>query len=162
MTAGFAAPAADEPQEDRLSDVVSESIVIASDPDSIMDVIADFEAYPDWQPEIKEVEVLETDDDGWGTRVRFVVDAKIMKTTLVLEYTYGDNEMRWVLTESDQLKKNDGSYTLEDQGDGTTNVRYDLEVVAGMPLPGMLRRRAAKQIIDAALKSLKHRVESGS
>lgn len=143
-----------------MTEAVQDSIVVASDPDTIMDVIADFEAYPQWQPEIKEVEVLETDEDGWGTRVRFKVDAKIISTNLVLAYTYGDNEMRWVLVEGDQVRKNDGRYSLEDQGDGTTKVTYELEVDPTIPMPGMLKRQGARRIIDGALKGMKKRVEA--
>jgi len=53
-----------------------------------------------------------------------------------------------------------GSYTLEPTGDGTTRVIYRLEVDLGMPLPGLVRRQAAKQIVRSALGDLKRRVES--
>lgn len=143
-----------------MTEAVQDSIVVASDPDTIMDVIADFEAYPQWQPEIKEVEVLEADEDGWGTKVRFKVDAKVLKANLVLSYTYAENEMSWVLVEGDQVRKNDGRYSLDDRGDGTTEVTYELEVDPAVPMPGMLKRQAAKRIIDGALKGMKKRVES--
>lgn len=143
-----------------MSEAVSDSITVQANPDAIMDVIADFTAYPEWQEEIKEVEVLETDEDGWGTRVRFTVDAKILKMTYVLAYTYGEDVMQWTLVEGDQLRKIDGAYRLVDQGDGTTLVTYDLEVVPAITLPKLLRRKAAQRIIDGALKGMKRRVES--
>lgn len=143
-----------------MSEAVSDSITVQADPDTVMDVIADFEAYPEWQDEIKNVEVLETDDDGWGTKVRFEVDAKVLSMRYVLGYTYGDNQMHWTLVEGDQLRKIDGSYLLHDQGDGTTLVTYDLEVVPAISLPKMLRRKAAQRIVDGALKGMKRRVES--
>jgi ribosome-associated toxin RatA of RatAB toxin-antitoxin module len=145
-----------------MSEAVRESIVVAADPDTIMDVIADFEAYPDWQKEFKEAEILESDADGWGTKVRYKVDAKVISAEYVLAYTYTDNEMRWELVDGDQLRKNEGTYTLEDQGDGTTLVTYELEVETSIPMPGMLRRKAAKRIVDGALKDMKQRVERGS
>jgi ribosome-associated toxin RatA of RatAB toxin-antitoxin module len=145
-----------------VSDVVQASIVVASDPDSIMDVIADFESYPEWQEEMKEVEVLQTDEDGWGTRVRFKVDARIARASFVLRYTYGDNEMRWILEEGDQVTRNDGAYVLTDQGDGSTHVSYELEIETSLPLPKMVRRQAAKRISEGALAALKKRVEGGA
>jgi ribosome-associated toxin RatA of RatAB toxin-antitoxin module len=44
-----------------VTNAVQDSIVVHADPDAVWDVIADFEAYPEWQPEIREAEVLETD-----------------------------------------------------------------------------------------------------
>ena len=145
-----------------MADVVRDSIVITADPDSIMDVIADYEAYPEWQDEIKEVEILETDEDGWGTTVRFKVDATIAVVNYTLAYTYDDNALRWTMVEGDKVKRNEGSYELTEQGDGTTLVEYDLEVEPGIKVPSMLRRQAQKRIVRTALEGLKRRVESAA
>lgn len=145
-----------------MSDAVSDSIIVEADADAVMDVIADFEAYPEWQDEIKEVEILETDEDGWGTKVRYVVDAKLFSMTYVLAYTYTDEAMHWTLVEGDQVRKIDGTYRLQEQEDGTTRVVYDLEVVPAISLPGMVRRKAAQRIVDGALKGMKRRVESSA
>ena len=143
-------------------DSLSDSIVVNADPDAIMDVIADFEAYTEWQDEIKEVEVLDTDEDGWATRVRFKVDAMITEANYVLDYTYEDTAMRWTMVEADKLKSQEGSYELTDQGDGTTLVTYNLELEPSIKVPAMIRKQGTKRIASAALKSLKRRVESGA
>jgi uncharacterized membrane protein len=140
---------------------VRDSIVVDADPDSIMDVIADFEAYPDWQEEIRRVEVLEADDDGWATKVAYEVDARVMQMRYTLAYTYTDTAMRWTLVEGEGVRKIDGAYLLEDRGDGTTEVTYELEIELGMPVPGLLRRQAARRIVDGALMAMKQRVEQG-
>jgi hypothetical protein len=54
----------------------------------------------------------------------------------------------------------DGAYLLADQGDGATETTYELSVDVRIPMPGLLKRRAEKTIIDTALKGLKNRVES--
>lgn len=149
-------------QEPAVADVVRDDIVVKSDPDSIMDVIADFEAYPQWQDEIKEVEILDTDADGWATRVRFRVDAMITEVNYVLKYDYTDTQMSWSMVEGDKLRSNDGAYTLDDQGDGTTLVRYELEVEPAIKVPGVIRKQGQRRIVHAALKALKQRVEAGS
>ena len=140
-------------------DVIQDSIVVRADPDAIMDVIADFDAYTQWQDEIKEVEVLDTDDDGWATRVRFKVDAMITEVNYVLDYTYEDTAMRWTLVEADKIKSQQGSYELTDQGDGSTRVVYNLEVEPGIKVPSIVRKQGTKRIANAALKALKRRVE---
>ena len=139
---------------------LAESIVVNADPDAIMDVIADFDTYTEWQDEIKEVEILDTDDDGWATRVRFKVDAMITEANYVLDYTYEDTAMRWTMVEADKLKSQEGSYELTDQGDGTTLVTYNLELEPAIKVPSMIRKQGIKRVANAALKSLKRRVES--
>jgi hypothetical protein len=53
----------------------------------------------------------------------------------------------------------DGAYVLAGQG-GTIETTYELSVDVRIPMPGLLKRRAEKTIIDTALKGLKNRVES--
>jgi hypothetical protein len=77
----------------------------------------------------------------------------------VLDYTYTDTSMEWVLVEGDGVRRNDGRYDLRDLGDGTTEVTYALEVEPAVPVPGLIRRKAAKRIIDGALAGMKRRVE---
>ncbi|MGI8874725.1 MAG: SRPBCC family protein [Egibacteraceae bacterium] len=142
-----------------MSNTVEDRIVVAADLDAVFDVIADFDAYPDWQAEVKEAQTLQTDADGRGTRVRFLVDARVIKARLVLDYTYTDTSMEWVLVEGDGVRRNDGRYDLRELGDGTTEVTYALEVEPSVPVPGLIRRQAAKRIIDGALAGMKRRVE---
>ena len=52
-----------------------------------------------------------------------------------------------------------GGYMLAEQGGGTETT-YELSVDLRIPMPGLLKRRAEKTIIDTALKGLKNRVES--
>lgn len=144
-----------------MTDSVSDSIEIAADHDAVMDVIADFPAYPQWQEEVNQVEVLAVDEDGWGRRVRFHVDAGVLTAGYVLDYEYTGTAMSWRLVESDELSRLDGSYTLEAAQIGT-RVTYTLEVALNMPLPGMLRRRAARRIVRMALHGLKARVEGNA
>ncbi len=143
-----------------MSDAVRDSIVVDADPDTILDVVADLESYPEWQAEVQSVEVLETDDDGWPTKARLDVDVKVAQAVMVLEYTYGDNEMRWRLLEGKGLTRNDGAYILDDRGDGTTEVTYEVEIETNLKVPSMVRRQVARRVVDTALKQMKRRVEA--
>lgn len=143
-----------------MADTVTEQVRVRADPDTIFEVIGDFATYPEWQEEVKETEVVATDDDGWATRVRFVLDATLFTTTFVLDYSYTDTTISWTLVSSDTLRRNEGSYTLADRGDGTTDLTYALEIEPSVPVPGMLRRRAAKRIVNGALLNVKARAEA--
>lgn len=143
-----------------MADRVQESIVVEADVATVLETVASFDDYPEWQDEMKAAETLETDENGWGTKARFTVDAKVLSATFTLTYEYTETSMSWTLVEGDKLTQNDGSYELKDLGDGRTEVTYTLEVGLSVPLPGMVRRRAAKQIVGSGLKGLKQRVET--
>jgi ribosome-associated toxin RatA of RatAB toxin-antitoxin module len=139
------------------------SIVVDAPPGDVLDVIADFDAYPEWTGAVREAEVLAHDDDGWARTVRFVLDAGAVRDTYTLAYTWdvrqdGTGTVGWSLVEAGILKAMDGSYRLRPQGGGT-EVTYTLSVEVKMPMLGMLRRKAEKTIIDTALKELKKRAE---
>jgi ribosome-associated toxin RatA of RatAB toxin-antitoxin module len=145
--------------EDVSSNVVRQTIVVAADPAAVMKIIADLEAYPQWQPDIKDVEILETGDDGRARRARFEVSAVGFTASFELEYEYTSTEMRWRLVESDVLTRSDGSYVLVDQGDGTTQVTYELDVDTSIAVPAFLRRQIANRVVSSALQGVKRRAE---
>jgi ribosome-associated toxin RatA of RatAB toxin-antitoxin module len=130
-------------------------------PSEVMAVVADFEAYPDWVANLEEVEVLARDRRGRGTRVAFRLRTPMGDQAYTLAYRYQpkDAGMTWTYVEG-TLDDLAGSYELEPTGDGTTRVTYRLEVALGVPLPGLVKRQAARQIVRSALADLKRRVES--
>jgi len=135
-------------------------IVIAAPRPAVMAVIADFAAYPQWASGVRAAEVVEQ-EDGRASRVRFTLDAGPVKDTYVLGYDWdGDAAVRWHLAEAGSVvSAMDGGYLLADTGGGTETT-YELSVDIRIPMPGLLKRRAEKTIIDTALKGLKNQVES--
>lgn len=146
-----------------MADRTESSVVIDAAPAAVLAVIADFEQYPDWTGAVKQVTVLERLPDGRGSQVRFVLDAGAIRDTYTLDYTWdvadtGTGVLAWSLVDSTVLRAMDGMYQLTTSGTGT-EVRYALAVDLRMPMLGMLRRKAEKAIIDAALNELKKHVE---
>ncbi|MGW7274813.1 SRPBCC family protein [Streptomyces sp. NPDC054864] len=144
-----------------MAEHTSSSITIEAAPAEVMGVIADFARYPDWTGEVKEAEVLDTDDRGRAKQVRLVMDAGAIKDDQTLGYTWtGENEVSWTLVKSQMLRSLDGTYLLRPVGAGT-EVTYQLTVDVKIPMLGMIKRKAEKVITDRALAGLKKRVESG-
>jgi uncharacterized membrane protein len=142
-----------------MADSVSDSIDISASAEEIFEVATDLEKYPEWNANIKKVEVQESDDDGRPTRVWMQVDAKIKTVSYTLAYDYSDapDSFSWNLIEGD-VKDLSGSYEF-DEFDDVTEVRYATSIDPGFPVPGMLKRQAQKQIVKGALQDLKKRVE---
>ncbi len=144
-----------------MAEQTTSSIVIDASPAQIMDVIADFPAYPEWAKGVQTAEVRGTYPDGRATSVFFRVDVAPVKDEYTLDYIwYDDRQVTWTLGEGKMLTALDGSYTLVDLGDGSTEVAYRLALDVAIPLIGMLKRKGEKILIETALKGLKKRVES--
>jgi Polyketide cyclase / dehydrase and lipid transport len=144
-----------------MGDKTASSITVDAPLAEVMAVIADFPAYPQWAAALRSADVLETGDDGLARRVRLTLDAGLIKDSYVLAYTWdGDTGVTWRLDEPGLvISEMDGGYRLDDSGPGT-QVSYELAVGVKMPMPGLLKRKAEKMIIDTALKGLKARAES--
>jgi ribosome-associated toxin RatA of RatAB toxin-antitoxin module len=129
-------------------------------PAEVLAVVADFDAYPEWVANLEEVEVLARDRRGRGTRVAFRLRTPMGEQAYTLAYRYRprDAGVSWSYVEG-TLEDLAGSYALEPAGDAT-RVTYRLEVAIGVPLPGLVKRQAARQIVRSALADLKRRVES--
>jgi ribosome-associated toxin RatA of RatAB toxin-antitoxin module len=137
----------------------TQSITVDAPAAEVMAVIADFPAYPQWVSAAKVVEVLETGEDGRARQVHFVIDAGAIRDDYVLDYTWDDDrKVSWTLVRGQMMKRQEGSYTLNER-DGSTEVLYSITIDLSIPMLGMIKRKAEKVILDTALKELKKRVE---
>ncbi len=144
-----------------MTETASERIRVEAPADRCFDVAIDFESYPEWAKDVKSAHILETDAEGRGTKVEYRAAALGKSIRYVLEYDYTEapHAFSWHFVEGDMLKSLDGTYRFEAEGDASTRVHYDLAVEIGVPLPGLLKRRAASLIMGNALKELKKQVE---
>ncbi len=135
----------------------SRDIVIEASPEEILDVIADFEAMPEWSDPHQSAEILETGDDGRPSKVKMKVRTAGITDVQVVAYTWSGNNVSWTLVSSSQQKAQDGKYSLVPQGDRTL-VKMEVSVDPNVPLPGFVLKRAVKGTIDSATKALRERV----
>lgn len=143
-----------------MAEKTAQTIYIEADPSTVMDVIADIGSYPEWVAEYKEAEVLDADGAGNPKTARLVLDAAVLKDTMVLSYVWpADRQsVTWTLVSSSLLKALQGAYRLSPKGSGT-DVTYELSVDLVIPMIGLLKRKAERRLTDTALKDLKKRVE---
>jgi carbon monoxide dehydrogenase subunit G len=140
-----------------MADRTTASISVAAPRVDVMAVIADFASYPEWASAVRAAEVIGSDQGG-----RASLDAGVIKDSYVLSYDWdGDNGVRWDIAEPGSvITALSGGYLLAEAG-AATEVTYDLAVDVRIPMPGMLKRRAEKTIIETALKGLRDRAEAG-
>jgi uncharacterized membrane protein len=144
-----------------MADSVKDTIDVEATAEEIFGVATDFAAYPEWNANIKKVEIKETDDEGRATKVWYEVDAKVKTVNYTLEYDYSNapDSFSWELLDGN-VKELSGSYSF-DEFDDVTEVQYETRIDPGFPMPGLIKRQAEKQIVKGALNDLKKRVESG-
>lgn len=146
-----------------MAEQAREQITIDAPVEACFATLVDLERYPEWVGDLKEVAVVERDDDGRGLVVEFRAAGMGRSTTYRLRYDYdgAPHRLGWTLEEGDITRAIEGAYLLSPtEGDAGTEVVYELAVDLIMPIPGFVKRRAEDRIIKSALQALKTRVES--
>ena len=138
----------------------TESITVNAAPQTIYEVVTDFEHYDDWVSDLKRIEVVTRDDQGRALEVEFRAAAFGRSTIYTLHYDYAKapGELSWRQVQGDLTKTLNGRYRFESDGD-ETKVTYDLEVELLVPIPTFIKSRAAYRIQTQALRELKAQAE---
>ena len=126
-------------------------------------VVEDVLTAPDWQGGLVEVTALERDAERRPTLVESVSDIKVRQVKTEVRFSYEPpTRLSWVQEEGD-LKSVEGSWLLEDLGDGRTRATYTLDGdpgrVLGMLIRGPVEAAARAMLVNARPGELKARVE---
>lgn len=145
-----------------MSEFTKSTITIEAPIAKVQETLFALDKYPEWSSQIKSSAVLATDDQGRITKVKMTIDAGMMKDRPTLDYDWSQApaKLMFSLDDADVLTSMDGVYTFKSIDEDTTEVTYELEVGLSMPIPAMMRQKAEKSTIDAALSQLKEYLES--
>jgi uncharacterized membrane protein len=145
-----------------MTDLSKSLISIDAPIDRVQKALFELDKYPEWSSQIKSAEALARDDQGRITKVKMSIDAGMMKDRPTLDYDWSQapNKLSFSLDEADLLTSMDGVYTISAIDEDTTEVTYELGVDLSMPVPAMMRQKAEKATIDAALAQLKSYLEA--
>jgi uncharacterized membrane protein len=141
----------------------SKSVITIEAPiEQVQKALFELDKYPEWSTQIKSSEALDRDDQGRVTKVKMSIDAGMMKDRLTLDYDWSQapSKLSFSMEDADLLTSMDGIYTISSIDEDTTEVTYELEVSLSMPIPAMMRQKAEKATIDAALAQLKSHLEA--
>jgi carbon monoxide dehydrogenase subunit G len=133
--------------------------------DEVWKLVEDVEKAPDWQGGLKDIEAIQRDGDGRAVLVESSSDAKVRTIKSTVRFRYdGPTRLSWT-QEKGEMKSVEGSWDLEDLGDGRTRATYSLDVDLGRmlslvirgPLVDALRGR----LVGARAGELKEAIENG-
>jgi uncharacterized membrane protein len=144
-----------------MSEFSKSTISIEAPIAAVQEALFALDKYPDWSTQIKSAEALTHDDQGRITKVKMSIDAGMMKDRPTLDYDWSaaPGTLSFSLDEADLLTGMDGVYSIKSLDEDTTEVTYQLQVSLSMPVPAMMRQKAEKATIDAALTQLKTHLE---
>jgi uncharacterized membrane protein len=139
------------------------SVEIEAPIERCYEIAADVENSVEWQRSLKDVEVLERDDQRRALLVETESDAKGKSVRALLRFSYEPpHAIRWVQEKGD-AKSLHGSWSFEPLGEGRTRATYALESDPGRLLGMLLRGPAETKVRDflvgGAAEGLKERAE---
>jgi len=144
-----------------MAETASDTITIAAAPDTVWAIATDIERYPEWARDVKDVVVTARDSDGRPSQVEFRTSALGRSTHYTLQYDYSQapQMLAWSMVKGDIQRSIAGAYRFEPTNDGSTLVQYDLAIELVVPLPGFVKRRAERRILNA-IKEMKAYAEA--
>jgi ribosome-associated toxin RatA of RatAB toxin-antitoxin module len=137
----------------------SKTVTVNVTPEQFFDVIADYEKYPEFLPEVKKVKV----DAGQGAikEVTYTVDIKAKVINYTLKHTAEKPAtLRWTMIKGEMMKGNDGAWTLKPGAKaGTTDATYTIDLRLSALVPGFIEKLLAEQNLPGLLANFKARAE---
>jgi ribosome-associated toxin RatA of RatAB toxin-antitoxin module len=137
----------------------SRSVTVNVTPEKLFDIIADYEKYPEFLPEVKKVKV----DAGQGSikEVTYTVDIKAKVINYTLKHTAErPAKLSWTMIKGEMMKGNDGSWVLKPGAQpGTTDATYNIDLKLSALVPGFIEKALAEQSLPGLLANFKARAE---
>ncbi|AFJ37893.1 MULTISPECIES: SRPBCC family protein [Mycobacterium] len=139
--------------------VLSKTVEIGADAGLIMKIVGDFEAYPQWNEEIKGLWVLARYDDGRPSQLRLDTDYQGMQSMFIQAVYYpGENQIQTVLQQGDLFTKQEQLFSVVAMG-ASSLLTVDLDVETSMPVPAPMVKQLLNNVLDHLAESLKQRAE---
>ncbi|BBZ78934.1 cyclase [Mycolicibacterium anyangense] len=139
--------------------LVSKTLEVNADAASILGIVADFEAYPQWNDEVKAVYILARYDDGRPSQLRIDTVIQGHESTFIQAVYYpGDGQIQTVLQQGDVFTKQDQLFSVVGMGPASL-LTVDLDVETSMPVPAMMVKKLTSDVLEHLAANLKDRAE---
>jgi carbon monoxide dehydrogenase subunit G len=128
-------------------------------------VVEDVMTAPEWQGGLDSMTALERDAEDRPTLVETENDIKVRRIKAHVRFRYeGPTRLSWTQEKGD-MKSVEGSWDLEDLGEGHTHATYTLDAdpgrVLGLVIRGPVEAATRAIFVNGRPGELKRRVEGG-
>lgn len=141
------------------TDTAKRTLVVAAALDDVLATIRAVDTQPEWIKEILEAEILEEFEDGLPATARFRASSAVGTDEYTLEYEHADDGMSWHMVKGKLQTGQEAAYTLRSVDGGHTEVTYELTIHHSLPLPGFIRNKVIKGLVDSTVTGLQRHVE---
>lgn len=125
--------------------------------EELFKIITDYESYPEFLPELKDVKVLKKTKD----KKLMEYHVSLIKTfKYQLEAKEKKNEtVQFHYTEGDVFKSMSGQWTLKESGKGKCTANYEVEASFGLLVPSALAKTLVSVNLPSMMANFKKRVK---
>ncbi|OBB09355.1 cyclase [Mycolicibacterium fortuitum] len=140
--------------------LVSKTVEVEAPAEKILAIVADFEAYPQWNPEIKGCWILARYNDGRPSQLRLDVEIQGQSGVFINGVYYpAENQIYTVLQQGDHFTKQEQRFSVVPLGPNSTLLQVDLEVEVKLPVPAMMVKKLIGDTLDHLANALVGRVQ---
>ncbi|MCP3105145.1 SRPBCC family protein [Myxococcus sp. K15C18031901] len=134
------------------------TIVINAPVEKVFDVISNFERYPEFLPEVKEIRTSNRKGDTVDVHYKVDVVKTIRYTIRAVQER--PRKLAWTYVEGEVMKDNKGSWLLEPEGEGKTRATYNVEMALGALVPKAIVNALVDTSLPKMLDAFKRRAEA--
>lgn len=139
--------------------IVSKTVEVAADEAAILGIVADFEAYPQWNEEVEGCWVLARYDDGRPSQLRLDTAIQGNKGTYIQAVYYpAPGQIQTVMQQGDHFTKQEQLFSVVGMGP-TSLLTVDMDVELSLPVPQMMVRKVVNDALEHLANNLKARAE---
>jgi hypothetical protein len=140
--------------------IVSKTVEVAADEAAILGIVADFEAYPQWNEEVEGCWILHRYEDGRPSQLRLDTLIQGNKGTYIQAVYYpAPNQIQTVMQQGEHFSKQHQLFSVVGMGP-VSLLTVDMDVETTFPVPAMMVKKVANDALDHLANNLKARAES--
>ena len=141
--------------------LVSKTVEVNSAADTILAIVADFEAYPQWNDEVKGCWILHRYDDGRPSQLRLDTEVQGNQGTYIQAVYYpADNQIQTVMQQGEHFAKQHQLFSVVGMGPDSALLTVDMDVEVKLPVPDIMVKKVVNEALDHLANNLKNRAES--
>lgn len=126
-------------------------------PEQVFAAITDYEAYPEFMDGVSSVKVIERKGNTAKVEFNINIIKKFSYTLLLTEEA--PSRLSWTFDSGDLFKKSNGAWELKDNGNGTTDVTYKVDIDFKMMVPGMVTKKLVSGNLPSMMKSVEKKAK---
>ncbi len=140
--------------------IVSKTVEVAADEATILAIVADFEAYPQWNEEVEGCWILHRYEDGRPSQLRLDTLVQGNKGTYIQAVYYpAPNQIQTVMQQGEHFSRQHQLFSVVGMGP-TSLLTVDMDVETSFPVPAMMVKKVVNDALDHLAGNLKTRAES--